>query len=133
MRPDTHPNAVLTRHLYDLIGNGDLPGYLDLIADDAVFHIGGDSIVAGEHRGKDAIIRLGMLVREETGGTFRTGLLSVQANDAYSVTLHRWTAERRGERVEMDNFNVYGFERGLVVERWEYVADQRAHDNFWRR
>ncbi|WP_336215377.1 nuclear transport factor 2 family protein [Nonomuraea sp. LPB2021202275-12-8] len=119
--------------MYDLIGNGDPTGYLDLIADDAIFHIGGDSIVAGEHRGKDAISRLGMLVLEETGGTFQTGLLSVQANDSYSVTLHRWTAERRGERVEMDNFIVYGFERGLVVERWEYVADQRAHDAFWRR
>ncbi|MFI9553385.1 nuclear transport factor 2 family protein [Nonomuraea endophytica] len=123
---------MLTRRLYDLIGNGDLTGYLDLIADDVIFHIGGDSIVAGEHRGKDAIIRLGRLVVEETGGTFKTGLLSVQANDSYAVTLHRWTAERRGERVEMDNFIVYGFERGLVVERWEYVADQRAHDNFWR-
>jgi ketosteroid isomerase-like protein len=133
MGPDTHPNAVFTRRLYELIGHGDLTGYLDLIADDAVFHIGGDSIVAGEHRGKDAIIRLGMLVSEETGGTFQTGLLSVQANDSYSVTLHRWTAQRRGERVEMDNFNVYGFARGLVVERWEYVADQRAHDAFWRR
>lgn len=108
MRPDVHPNAVLTRRSYDLIGKG-------------------------EHRGKDAIIRLGTLVLEETGGTFQTASLSVQANDAYSVALHRWTAERRGERVEMDNFQVYGFERGLVVERWEHVADQRAHDAFWRR
>lgn len=133
MSPDTHPNAALTRHLYDLIGNGDLTGYLALIADDAIFHIGGDSIVAGEHRGKDAIIRLGMLVLEETGGTFQTRLLSVQANDSYSVTLHRWTAERRGEHVEMDNFIVYGFKRGQVVERWEYLADQHTHDTFWRQ
>ncbi|MEV1000182.1 hypothetical protein [Nonomuraea sp. NPDC050202] len=46
MGPDTHPNAVLTRRLYELIGHGDRTGCLDLIADDAVFHIGGDSIVA---------------------------------------------------------------------------------------
>ncbi|MEV0587083.1 nuclear transport factor 2 family protein [Nonomuraea sp. NPDC050310] len=129
----THPHAVLTRRLYGLAGRGDLAGYLALIADHAVFHIGGDSLVTGEHRGKEAIIRLGRLVHEETGGTFRTELLSVQANDSYAVTLHRWTAERRGERIEMDNFNVYGFEHGLVVARWEYVADQAAHDTFWRR
>lgn len=95
--------------------------------------IGGDCVVTGEHRGKDAIVRLGELVHEETAGTFRTGLLSVQANDSHAVTLHRWTAERRGERVEMDNFIVYRFERGLVAERWEYVSDQHAHDTFWRR
>ncbi|MEV0390690.1 nuclear transport factor 2 family protein [Nonomuraea sp. NPDC050643] len=133
MGPDLHPNATLARCLYDLIENGDLNGYLDLIADDAVFYIGGDSIVAGEHRGKDAIIRLGQLALVETSGTFRTRLLSVEANDSYAITLHRWSAERRGERVQMDNFNVYHFEQGLVTERWEYVADQRAHDAFWRR
>ncbi|GAA2833307.1 hypothetical protein [Nonomuraea rubra] len=72
-------------------------------------------------------------MREETGGTFRTALLSVQADDSHAVILHRWTAKRRGERVEMDDFNVYRFERGLVAERWEYVADQRAHDAFWCR
>ncbi|MEV4089172.1 nuclear transport factor 2 family protein [Nonomuraea fuscirosea] len=133
MSPDTHPNAVLTRRLYELAGAGDLPGYLALLADVVVFHIGGDCVVTGEHRGKDAIVRLGELVHEETAGTFRTGLLSVQANDSHAVTLHRWTAERRGERVEMDNFIVYRFERGLVAERWEYVSDQQAHDTFWRR
>ncbi|MFI6300010.1 nuclear transport factor 2 family protein [Nonomuraea sp. NPDC050790] len=89
-----------------------------LLADDVVFHIGGDCIVTGEHRGKDAIVRLGTLVREETGGTFHTRLLSVQANDSYAVTLHHGTAERRGERIEMDNFIVYGFARGLVKDRW---------------
>ncbi|MFC4113570.1 nuclear transport factor 2 family protein [Nonomuraea zeae] len=133
MGPDLPPNAVLARRLYELIDDGDIDGYLDLIADDAVFHIGGDSIVAGEHRGKDAIIRLGRLVLAETSGTFQTRLLSVEANDSYAITLHHWTAERRGERVAMDNFNVYRFERGLVTERWEYVADQHAHDAFWRR
>ncbi|TYB56018.1 hypothetical protein FXF51_45210 [Nonomuraea sp. PA05] len=132
MGPDPHPNAELARCLYELIENGDINGYLDLIADDAVFHVGGNSIVAGEHRGKEAIIELGRLALAETNGTFKTRLLSAEGNDSYAVTLHRWTAERRGKRIAMDNFNVFHMERGLVTERWEYVADQRAHDAFWR-
>jgi ketosteroid isomerase-like protein len=122
---------TLVRRLYDTIGAGDFTGYLGLIADDVVFHVGGESIVAGEHCGKDAVVRLGLLVVEETSGTFQTQLLSVQTNASHAVTLHRWTAERRGQRIEMDNFNVYRFHQDKVVERWEFVADQRAHDTFW--
>lgn len=51
-----HPNAALLRRLYDLLAAGDIDGYLALVADDAVFHVGGDSIVAGEYAGKDAIV-----------------------------------------------------------------------------
>jgi ketosteroid isomerase-like protein len=93
-----HPNAAIIRQLYDRLGNGDLTGFLDLIADDAVFHVGGDSIVAGDYVGKDAIVNLGLKVFEETNGTHRTDLLDVLANDSHTSALHRWSAERRAPR-----------------------------------
>jgi hypothetical protein len=31
----------------------------------------------------------------------------------------------------MDNFNVYRFENGQVVERWEFIEDRQSHDAFW--
>ena len=126
-----HPSADLARKLYEALGAGDVSGYLDMLADDVVFHIAGDSIVSGDFRGKDSISNLGLKVMEETGGSFRTELLSVLANDSHAVTFHRWTAERRGRRIEMNNFNVYRFRNGLVVERWEFIEDQRDHDAFW--
>ena len=126
-----HPNATLVRKLYDALADGDITTFLDLIDDDAVFHVGGDSIVAGEHSGKDAIVELGLRVVEETAGTYRMDLRSVLANDSYAVTLHHWTAERRGQRIEMDNFNVYRFDNGVVVERWEFIEDRARHDAFW--
>jgi ketosteroid isomerase-like protein len=126
-----HPNATLVRRLYETLASGDISGFLELIADDAVFHIGGDSIVAGEYRGRDAILGLGVKVLEETGGTYRTDLISVLANDSHAVTFHHWSAERRGDRIEMDNFNVYRFENGQVVERWEFIEDRQGHDAFW--
>jgi uncharacterized protein len=127
-----HPNAVLARRLYETLASGDLAGYFDLLADGVVFHIGGDSIVAGEYRGKDEVASLGLRVFEETDGSYRTDLLSVTANDSHAVTFHRWTAERRGQRIEMRNFNVYRFENDRLVERWEFIEDQRRHDDFWR-
>ncbi|WP_157250372.1 nuclear transport factor 2 family protein [Nonomuraea typhae] len=124
------PEAV-TRRLYDALAAGDLEAYRALIAEDVVFHVDGTSIVAGTHRGIDAVVRLGTLVLGETGGTFRTDLRSVLANDSHAVVLHHWTAERRGRRIAMDNVNVYRFENGLVAERWEVIADQEEHDAFW--
>jgi ketosteroid isomerase-like protein len=123
--------AKLARDLYARLGERDLPGYFDLVAEDVVFHIGGDSIVAGEHRGKEAIAALGMKVMQETSGTFQTQLLSVLANRSHATTLHRWSADRRGEHIEMNNFNVYRFSNGLLAERWEFLEDQDAHDAFW--
>jgi len=126
-----HPNAVLIRKLYDALAAGDLGAYFNGLADGVVFHIGGDSVVAGEYGGKDAVANLGMRVFEETAGTYRNDLLSIMANDSHAVTFHHWTAERRGVSVQMDNFNVYRFEDGLVVERWEFIEDQARHDAFW--
>jgi ketosteroid isomerase-like protein len=128
---DEHPNVALVRELYTLLATGDVSGYLALIADDAIFHVGGDSIVAGEYAGKEAIVELGLKAIEETGGTFRTELLAALASDSHAATLHRWTAQRRGRSIEMQNFNVYRFDHGKVVERWEFIEDQDAHDTFW--
>ena len=123
--------AQLARDLYERLAERDLAGYFELVADDAIFHIGGTSVVAGEHRGKDAIAALGMKVMEETAGTFRTQLLSILANGSHAATLHRWSADRRGQHIEMNNFNVYRFADGLLAERWEFLEDQGAHDAFW--
>jgi ketosteroid isomerase-like protein len=123
--------AELARKLYECLSARDLAGYFELIADDAVFHVGGDSIVAGEYRGKAAIAALGMKLVNETAGSFQAELISVLANGSHAVTLHRWSADRRGRRIEMHNFNVYRFADGLLAERWEFIEDQEAHDAFW--
>ena len=128
---DGVPVAELARELYERLSARDFAGYFDRLADDAIFHVGGDSIVAGEYRGKAAIAALGMKLIEETAGSFRTELISVLANGSHAITLHRWRAARRGCHVEMYNFNVYRFANGLVAERWEFIEDQRAHDAFW--
>jgi ketosteroid isomerase-like protein len=99
---DGVPVAELARELYERVSARDLAGYFDLLSDEVIFHVGGDSIVAGEYRGKAAIAALGMKLMEETAGSFRTELISVLANGSHAITLHRWSAARRGCHVEMD-------------------------------
>jgi hypothetical protein len=43
----------------------------------------------------------------------------------------RWTATRNHRSVAIANFMVYRCDDGLITERWEYLGDLRAHDEFW--
>jgi uncharacterized protein len=126
------PNAARVRRLYEILASRDAEQLSSFLAPDVVFHIPGSSIVAGEHKGREAIMRLFRTVVEQTRGTFKTALSDVIANDQYAVTKHRWSAERKGRRIEMDNINVYRFDKsGKLIERWEFVEDQQSHDDFW--
>src|SRR5262245_16586459 len=126
------PNAARVRRLYEVVASKDAERLSGLLAADVVFHIPGRGTVAGEYKGKDAIMRLFRTVVQETRGTFKTELLEVLANAQYAVTKHRWSAERNGRQVKMDNFCVYRFDKdGKLIERWEFIEDLPAHDTFW--
>jgi ketosteroid isomerase-like protein len=126
------PNAARVRRLYQAVDDKDVELISSLLASDVVFHIPGTSPVAGEYKGKEKIMQLFQTLVQQTQGTYKTELLGVMANDQYAVTKHRWSAERNGNQIKMDNFNVYRFDNdGKLIERWEYVEDQEAHDKFW--
>ena len=127
------PNHEQTiRQYYEARNRGDREAMLDLVAEEAVFHVAGGSPISGDHRGRAALQRLGSQVFGETGGTYRTDLLDILANDTHVVSRHRWSATRNGRSIEMVNFNVFRFAAdGRIDERWEFVEDDAAHDAFW--
>jgi len=117
---------------YRAVSAADLEKVRTLIAPDAVFHVAGESPIAGDHRGHEEIFALAARTLSETGGTFRTELLETISNGPYSAARHRWTATRRGASIEMENLIVYRWDdEGRVAERWEYLGDAAAHDRFW--
>lgn len=127
-----HPNAQRLRAFYEGLANRDAGAVLDALSPDVRFHVPGDGILAGEYEGLEGVATLGLRAAAETNGTFKFELLDVIANDAYAVARHRWTAERGGRQIEMNNINVYGFDSdGKIAERWEFIEDQRVHDDFW--
>ena len=50
-----HPNVTIVRNAYDSFAKGDLDGALADLADDCVFHFGGDGPNSGDHKGREAI------------------------------------------------------------------------------
>ena len=50
-----HPNVAIVRNAYESFAKGDLDGALADLADDCVFHFGGDGPNSGDHKGREAI------------------------------------------------------------------------------
>jgi uncharacterized protein len=117
---------------YAAVDAGDLEKIRAMLAPEAVFHVGGDSPISGDHRGHDEIFALAVRTLSETKGTFKTELLESISNVPYSAAKHRWTATRRGNGIEMENLIVFRWDdEGRLAERWEFLEDAEAHDRFW--
>ncbi|WUH98319.1 nuclear transport factor 2 family protein [Spirillospora sp. NBC_00431] len=127
-----HPNEERIRAFYQAVATRDTDLLTAMMAEDMVTTVPGHSPVAGRREGREAV--LGLLGRafEETAGNFSAELLDVLANDRYAVTLHRWTAQRKGRQLVANNINIFRFDdQGRIAEREERIEDITAHDEFW--
>lgn len=99
----------------------------ELLHDDIVWHVPGDNAIAGEHRGRDAVIAYFMRRRALAGGdmviTEHGHLVHedtfVQIADG-SFGEHRWRTA-----------GVYRVRDGRIAEAWLVPADQAAFDAAW--
>ena len=127
-----HPNAERLRDFFAAVKERDIQRVAGSISPEAVYHVPGQSVIAGEHAGLDGIGGLMGTLMQESGGTLNVELLDVLANDRYAVTLTNITAERKGKSLDMNNVMVHRLdEEGRIVGRWEYIEDQAAFDDFW--
>ena len=55
---EEHPNVRTVREGFEALDRGDMNWMTEHMADDIVWHVGGKSKVAGEHRGKEAVMDL---------------------------------------------------------------------------
>ena len=125
-----HPNEELVRRAFDAFAKGDMGTLRDLFDQDAVWHVPGRSPLSGDHRGVDAI--LGFLARtmEVTGGTFRTELHDVVANDEHAVALYTARGEREGRTLETRDVIVSHVRNGKLAESWLRAEDLYSTDEF---
>src|SRR5262245_34184187 len=93
-----HPNAERIRALFAAFRNADLATIQATIPEHAVWRFPGRTgKLAGEHRGRAAILQFLMSVPQLTGGTFHLDLIDVLANDRHAVALFRGRGERDGK------------------------------------
>ena len=127
-----HPNAARIRDLFAAFRTRDLARIQQVIPDDAVWHFPGrHGQIAGDHRGRDAILGFLLKVEALTAGTFHLDIIDVIANDERAVALFRGRGERNGKTLDNPTCLVMRMRAGSVVEVWEYVWDLYHVDDFW--
>ena len=84
-------NADRIRAGYKVFNTGDVPGLIDLFAEDIVWHFPGNSKLAGEHVGRDATLGVLGAYGEAAGGTLQANMIDVMANGEKAAV--RWHAK----------------------------------------
>lgn len=127
----THANATLLRAHLDALARGDVPAAMSFYSDDVVFHYPGHNTLAGEYRGKVAVLAMLGRVMELTQGRFHPEIHDILASDEHVAALVTVRAERNDLRVEWQSIDVFHVQGGLLVEHWVHEVDQEAVDRFF--
>jgi ketosteroid isomerase-like protein len=127
MTEHEHPNVALVRESASALERGDTQWLTDHVADDVIWHVGGNSRAAGEYRGRDTILRM-----TQTGGSNRLDVHDVLANDDHAViigTAHLQAPD--GDSVDYKFVNVFHIRDGKVTEAWGLAENDAETDAFF--
>ncbi|WP_326579896.1 nuclear transport factor 2 family protein [Streptomyces sp. NBC_00487] len=127
-----HPNATLVRKGYDAFMRGDMDTLRGLMASDCTHHVPGSHLLSGDYKGQDSIIGLYQRLFEETGGTFSVDLSHVCVDGrGHAVSVHRYTAERGGKRIEQNGCLVFRIVGEKFTDIDECQEDLDKESEFW--
>lgn len=128
-----HANVKRVRSAYDAFAKGDLDGALKDLADDCVFHFGGDGPNSGDHKGREAIEKALIANFELTGGTQALDISGIFADDQHAtVVLHETATRTDGATLAIDEVHVLTIDPdGKITNLWDLSADAKVHDTFF--
>jgi ketosteroid isomerase-like protein len=119
------------RTVYEAFSHGDLETLQQLIAPEFVWHIPGQSPVAGDHRGFKGLAEVIAKMMELSEGTLRGENHDTVSSPEHGVNLDRLTATRGNRKLDMPMAFVAHIEGGRVTEAWDMPLDTRTWDEFW--
>jgi ketosteroid isomerase-like protein len=105
----------------------------DCFAEDAVWHVPGEGVMAGTYRGRTEIFRFLGRLPKLTDGTYRSRVLDVLASEERAAGLYRATGERKGRRIDIDQVLLFTISDGVVTEVLALPSDPAAFERFWAR
>jgi uncharacterized protein len=129
----TLADGDVVRRLYQAIADRDFVAAESCFAEDVVWHLPGNSPIAGDHHGWPQIrdnfmAKLGPL----SGGTFRADLLDVAIGERIIVAVQHATASYEGKALDITACQLIGVRDGLIHEVRGHYSDQEALDVFWQ-
>lgn len=129
---EVHPNVEWIKREYQAFADGDFSGLARLFADEAVWHVRGDSSLAGDHVGRDSIVDFLEKLAREANQSFMFELHDILANDQHTVVLAHTTVQREEVTYTADEVHVFCTnDEGLITEAWGFTSDPAAQGRFW--
>ena len=129
MSETVHPNAALVRRLFDAFGK-DPMAISAALARDVVWRVPGHTAMSGEYRGRRGVIEFLRRTGLETGGTYRSSLHTVLADDDWAVAIYRATGSRNGIDLDVEQALVIRIADNLWQEVTAVPLDS-AFERFW--
>jgi uncharacterized protein len=127
-----HPNVEVLQRFLTAYADSDHEALGALLAEDAVWHVGGTHRFSGDRRGRQAILDYFDTVASETGGTLALHPLEVLADERHGAVFLRVTGQRGEEHLDVPMAEAFTFAPdGTIAEFWAHAADQAAIDRFW--
>ncbi|MDH4178162.1 MAG: nuclear transport factor 2 family protein [Thermoleophilia bacterium] len=124
-------SEAAARRMFEAFARSDGFALRGLFADEAVWIVPGDGVMAGTYHGRDAIFRFLARLPEETDGTYTSELIDVMASDERAAALYRARGTRRGRRLDLDQLLLLRVEGGLVRSVLALPSDAAAFEAFW--
>jgi ketosteroid isomerase-like protein len=129
MSETEHANAALVRRVFAAFGK-DAMSVSAALARDVVWRVPGNTAMSGEYRGRRAVVEFLRRTGLETGGTYRSRLHTVFADDDWAVAIYRATGSRNGIDLDVDQALVIRIAGGLLQEVTAVPLDS-AFERFW--
>jgi uncharacterized protein len=124
-----HRNAALTRRVFAAFGK-DAKAISAALHRDIVWRVPGHTVMSGEYRGRRAVVEFLRRTGIETGGTYRSRLHTVFADDDWAVALYRATGRRNGIDLDVEQALVIRMRDGLWQDVTAVPLDS-AFEEFW--
>jgi ketosteroid isomerase-like protein len=130
-----HPNARLIREFHAaqnrFYAGGDQEPVRAMLAADVAWHVPGRSALAGDHVGRDEVLRYFAGRRELAHATFRIAVRRVLADDEYAVILAGGHVQRDGNTLAWETVGVFRVAAGRIAACWVLPYDQHTFDYIW--
>ena len=124
---DEHPNEALVRRVFAAFGSD--PKAIGAAFDrDITWRVPGDTVMSGSYHGRVDVMEFLRRTGLETGGTYRSSLHTVFADDEWAVAIYRAQGERNGVELDVEQALVIRLRDGM----WTNVTAVPLDDAFAR-
>jgi uncharacterized protein len=126
-----HPNVTVVREGFQAMQRGDTAWIDQHLADDVVWHVGGNSKWAGTYQGKRQVLDFFARQAQSTAGPPSVDIHDILGNDEHVVVLGTASSTARdGSSAEWKYTQIFHIRDGKTTEVWGMAENDAAVDPF---